>query len=237
MTIALVNVGTVEHLNNVSVSPGLYTGNSVDDLILNFDAFREPADGTTVTCAGYTSLAVAASTGSRRLSVFAKVHDGSEANPTNSGDGATNVSHSAATIGITGTLNDLSGGTPEILDGTPQTIVGGATDLTIEYPALTVTNDNCIVFLAIYNRDDLGGFTFNTPAGFTKALEADTTLGADHAFAVYYQIQTTATNISSGTVTKSGGTTATNLALIFALQPTVVSSLAPIRLVWRTANG
>lgn len=237
MTITVVNVGTAAHANNISVTPGLYTGNGADDLILNFDALRENADGTAVTCADYTQLASAASTGSRRFTVFGKVHDGAEGNPTNNSNQAAASSHSAVTIGISGALNDLSGGTPAILDGAPTSTVGGATDLTIEYPALTVNSNGCIVFIVVYHRDDLGGFSFDTPTGFTKAVEADTILGSDHAFAVYYQIQTTASSISSGTITKSGGTSATNVALVFALKQAVISSLDPIRLVWRTANG
>lgn len=249
MAITVVNVGTAAHANNISVTPTLYTSNGVDDLILNFDALRENADGTAVTCTDYTQIASAASVGSRRLTIFAKVHDGTEGNPTNVSNQAAASSHSAVTIGIRGALNDLSGGTPAVLDGTPQATVGGASDLTIEVPALTVNTDNCIVFIVVYHRDDLEGFNFDTPAGFTKALEADTILGADHAFAVYYQIQTSKANIGATTVTKSGGTGTTNIGLIFALKiaaggapgwtvtPTVSSQTATVYTASFTPNA
>lgn len=214
MAITFVNAGTAAHGNAVSVTPGLPTGHTTDDTLLIFDALK--ASGT-VSTSGYSELSTVLGSTSRRLTVLSKTHSGTESDPTVAITGTGN-SHSAVICAIRGSSG--------VLDGTPQTQTGDNVDLTIEYPALTVTEDNCIVWLFVSHNDDLasGALTFDTPAGFTKVGEYDTQAGGDHSFAIYYQIQTTASSISAGTVTKSSGLGAVNAAMIFALKQTEESS-------------
>ena len=210
MTITVVNVGTAAHANDASVVPGLPAGHTANDILIAFDALR--ADGT-IAATGYTEIATDGST-SHRLTALKKTDGGSETDPTLAITGTGN-SHSAVVAAIRGSSG--------VVDGTPQTDVSGNVDLTISYPALTVNENGCIVWLFISHNDDLasGSLTFDTPSGFTKLGEWDTTLGSDHSLAVYYQIQTAAANIGAGTVTKSGGADATSMAMIFALRADV----------------
>lgn len=218
MSITYVGAGTAAHGNNVSVTPTLHASSTTGDLLLVFDGER----GTSATCADslaeYTQLG-SVTAASHTATVLARAHDGSEGDPQINITAGTVTSHSAVAVTIRGAVTTLTGSPAACLDGAIQTQSNGGSDLTIEYPALTVTNDNCIVFLFVKLNDDLNGGSFDTPAGFTPIGPWDTTLGADHAFQIYYQIQTTATNISAGTVTASGGTVAAvSQAMIFAIK-------------------
>lgn len=212
MAITFVAVGAVAHANTASVQPALPAGHTTADILIAFDANR--ADGTSA-AAGYTELHANGST-SRRFTALSKTDGGTEAEPTIAVTGNAN-SHSALLCAIRGSTGELH--------GSPVSQLNGNVDLTIEYPALTITQDGCVVFLFVTHNDDLGvgAYSFDTPAGFTKAGEFETQLGSDHSGAVYYQIQTTATSIGSGTVTKSGGGTAVSAAMLFALLPTGIA--------------
>lgn len=214
MAITYVNVGTAAHANAASVTPGLPASIAAGDTLLVIDALK--ADGTVAdSLAEYSQLATILGSTSRRLTLLGKIHDGSESAPQIDITGTGN-SHSAVMIALRGAYQAIASAVHASAGQT-----GDNVDLTIEYPALTITENNCAVLLVVSHNDDLaaGALTFDTPAGFTKVGEYDTTLGGDHSFAIYYQIQTTATNISAGTVTKSGGGGAVNAAMIVALLP------------------
>jgi hypothetical protein len=218
MTITYVAAGTAAHANATSVTPGLPAGISAADTLLVIDALK--ADGTVADSLGeYTELATVLGSTSRRLTVLGKTHDGSESAPQIDITGTGN-SHSAVMIALRGAYQTIASAVHASAGQ-----AGDNVDLTIEYPALTITEDNCAVLLVISHNDDLasGALSFSTPAGFTKVGDYDTTLGGDHSFAIYEQIQTTATSISAGTVTKSGGGGAVNAAIILALKASVAN--------------
>jgi hypothetical protein len=94
----------------------------------------------------------------------------------------------------------------------------------IAYPALTVPDDGSLVLIFAWKQDDSGSIT--TPAGFTAANSLISTTGDDALQTLRYQIQTTATNISSGTLTVTGGAAAISRALVLAFAPPTLTATA-----------
>lgn len=217
-------VGTDSHANNGSTTPGLPTHAS-GDLLLIADTMRATAETPSAT--GYTNL-YNLNSASTRITLFGKIDGGSESGPTVTVSGASNT-HSSVMIGIDGTATDMG----TVVHASASQANGGA-DNSVEYPALTITENNTIVVLILeYNNDDdlIGDLSWSTPSGFTQVGSYCTALGADMCTVVYYQIQTTATNISSGSVTRTTtGATASHGALIVSLKSSVVPptfSVAP----------
>lgn len=231
MAITYRGVGTEAHANNNNVTPGLPTGHTTNDLLVIIDALRVSSE--TVSATDYVELLTAQT----RTTILAKVHDGSEADPLVTKTGTTG-SHSAVMIALTGTTNDLSPTSNIVHASASQG--NGTSDNTIEYPALTITEDNTIVLLiATYNNDDdTTGQTFDTPSGFTQVGAYQTSLGADQTIIVYYSIQTAAANISAGTITRSGaGATAGSAAVLISLRASAVAGHPAARRFGRTPYG
>jgi hypothetical protein len=73
---AFVNVGTANHANNASVTPGMPAGIGKGDLLLVFCAIRNTA-ATITTPSGYTALI-----SDGNVALFGKLHTGTESAPT-----------------------------------------------------------------------------------------------------------------------------------------------------------
>lgn len=216
MAITYNGVGTESHASNNSTTPGLPTHAS-GDLLVVLDLLRATAETSAVT--GYTQLATLSNTGTR-ITAFGKIDGGAESGPTVTVSG-TAGSHSSVMLSFDGTATN-----PATAVHASASAASGTGDNTIDYPALTITEPNTVVLLILgfNNDDDTAGQTFDTPAGFTQVGEYHTSLGADQTIVVYYQIQTTATSISAGTVTRTAaGATAVSGALILSILPAAVA--------------
>lgn len=108
---------------------------------------------------------------------------------------------------------------------------------TVTYPALTVTQDNCLVITAGWKQKSIDEATESgDPSGFTIIQDFRRPASSATAAAWHYQIQTTAASITSSTYSLSPWTEGTQneRALTIALLATAgAAPLAPIRLIWR----
>jgi hypothetical protein len=105
--------------------------------------------------------------------------------------------------------------------------LSNASAANIAYPGISISRNATVALLLVHKHDDLTSTT--APAGFTKIADVSSTAGGDHAMAWYYQIQTTATDIAAGSVTVTGGASATSRA-------TMVSMLGDVQTLTLTRN-
>lgn len=207
-----VDDGTAANADNATVVPALPTGLAVTDLLLELAAIRNSGTGTPNTPAGYAVVVAFAN-----MAIFAKAASSSEAAPSQSfTGGVAGATTSAQTAAFT------RAGTTVL--GTPATQLNGSAQ-NIAYPGLTPGSDDCIILLAVWKQSVNTGMT--TPAGFTPIANTSSALGSGQSMAWYFQIQTAATAISSGTITVSGGVSAISRAVVAA-----VSGVPPV-----TANS
>lgn len=102
----------------------------------------------------------------------------------------------------------------------------------ISYPGLTPGSDNCVVLLAVWKQ--AVNTAVSTPAGFTLIGNNSSALGSGQSTTWYYQIQTAATAVPSGTVTVTGGVSAISRAVIVSLPG---PPLVLYNDIWRIRNG
>lgn len=219
--ITFVAVGTAAHADNTTATPGLPSGHTSDDTLLIIDGVHSTA--ASPAASGYTTLKQDTGLSSGKLTAFGKNDGGSESAPnvTVSG-GASGDLHSAVMIALRGAQTDMA----QILSASAN-LKDSSVDQSLQYPALTITDANTAVVLAVrWNKDAAATCTLSTPSGFTKVGQYASSTANDQTLAVYYQIQTTATNIPSGAVTVSGcSTTGPSQALVLALR--VAGTITP----------
>ncbi len=86
----------------------------------------------------------------------------------------------------------------------------------VNYPALTMPDDNLVAIVAGWKQDDTSGVT--QLAGMTEIGEANSTAGDDASQAWDYVIQTIAADIAAGTFTWAGGAAAISRGMLVALR-------------------
>lgn len=209
-----VTVGAMSSADNAAVTPALYAGNAVRDLILVVGGIRSASAGTISMPADYTRLRIKGFSASSPLQVWAKVHDGSEPNPTvTPTGGAAGDTVSAVTIGLRGmpcTLDDLQ---DLLVDSLGQS---NASAQNIAYPGLFTKNQEGCIFLVIGRKDD-DWTSVATLSGFTEAVDSSTTTGSDQGLVVDYQIQTTPAVVNEGSLVVTGGAAAVSEGAVLAL--------------------
>lgn len=186
-----VAAGTVAHANNANVTPTLPAGGQANDLLLIFAAIRNSGAGVPQAPSGYSRLPIF-DVGDN-CQVFAKVHSGSESNPTVTfTGGVANADTSAQmcafrNMPVTGDLTDL------VLHAEPMLNASGQN---IAVPGLTLLRWPGSVVLAFgWKQDD---WTSVLPPFGTEIGEPDTTTGDDQGITWAYVIQTTAAEIVPG---------------------------------------
>lgn len=218
--------------NPTATLPPTYT---TDDLLLLFINKRDVSETITVAPdQGYVLLGEDdAGVETSAIWIYGKIAtSGSETAPTWTFSGTATASYFMASF------RDSLG--PTAIGSIVHALAKGDTTTnnaaTITYPALTITVDNCLVLVMGRKRKAVDeATTVNALAGFTEIDEFRRT-NASSTIAVWtYQIQTTATSITSGTLALTTWTEAstTERALTIALLATAVATLDPIRLIWR----
>ena len=198
---AVVSTGTVTHGNNASVTPGLPASMATGDAMFVLSAIRNSGTGSPNTPTDYTELVKFGN-----VALYGKIHDGSESAPL--------CSYTGGVAGADTTAQMIAFRRAGIaVLGSPATQLN-ASAANIAYPALTVPANGCIVFYLAWKQSVTT--TFTTPAGFTEIAELSTATGDDQSLVWGYVIQTTAANISSGTITTTGGVSAISRAIIIA---------------------
>jgi len=208
-----VATGTVAHANNANVTPSLPAGAAANDLLLLYAAIRNSGTGYPDTPSGYTRLRIPGDGATDNAQLFAKVHSGSESNPTVTfTGGAANADTSAQMCAFRNmpiTLDDLA---DIVLAGQAQ-LNASAADIAV--PALSVTPYPGQVVLAIaWKQDD---WTSVAPlSGLTEIGEPDTTTGSDQGITWAYRIDTTPALVAAGSsfVVTGGGSAISRSAVV-----------------------
>lgn len=212
-----VAAGAASHADNAAVTPALYAGNAVRQLILVFAAIRSSGTGTLVTPTGYTRLPVFHEDDNVQL--FAKVHTGTESDPTvTPAGGSAGDTVSAFTFGLSGvpcTLGLASGTSLEdiVLDRIVQLNASAAN---IAYGGLYPWQYAGNVQLILgWKQDDYTSVA--VPTGFTEILEASTGTGSDQSLYAAYKIDTTPTVTPEGSLAVTGGASAISRSAVVSL--------------------
>lgn len=220
-TPAFIAAGTVATANNASVVPGLPAGMTADtgQLMLMFAAIRNSGTGTVNTPSGWTVLAQVSP--QRNVTVFGRYYVTGDAAPTVSfTSGVAGADTMARIFGFSGVSHRYGGAgsatkAAKRAPGAALQLNSSAQD--IAYPAYYVHRNNSVVLIFAWKQDDWTGVA--PPAGFTEMGDNATTTGDDSGIAAYYQIQTTATNITAGSLVVTGGAAAISRSIVVALRP------------------
>jgi hypothetical protein len=206
-----VAAGTAAHAVNASVTPGLPAGHAANDLLLIYAAIRNSGTGVPDTPAGYTRLPIFAATDNAQ--VFAKVHDGSESDPTVTfTGGVANADTSAQMCAFRNmpiTLTDLA----DVVTRSFTLLNSSAQDIAV--PGMFPRMPGCVVLALGWKQDDWTSVA--PPSGFTEIGEPDTTTGDDQGLTWAYQIQTAQTAVAPGPFVVTGGAGAISRSAIAAL--------------------
>jgi hypothetical protein len=214
-TPVLINVGTVAHANNASVSPNIPSGMTVDtgQVVLGWAAIRNSGTGTVDLPSGWTELAR-----SGNVLFFGRYYVTGVTAPTITfSGGVANADTSARLWGMSGVSLNLDSGKYMRFETSPQAQLNSSAQ-DIAYPALTVRRDNCTVFVLAWKQDDWTSVA--TPGAMDgELIDNSTTTGDDQGIAGYYDIQTSATDIAAGSLVVTGGASAISRAIVVALRP------------------
>jgi hypothetical protein len=202
-SVTLGAVGAASTGNNATVNPALPTGLAEGQTMLMLASIRNSGTGTVSTPTGWQALA-----SSGNLSLFGRVAGTSESVPAVSFSGGV---ANADTIAQIASFNNL-----------PLNVVTSNTQLNgsaanVAYPALTITVANGVVIYAGWKQDDSTGWA--AVAGTAELGEANPTAGDDASQAWDWVAQTTATNVSAGSFTVSGGGSAISRGMTVQLGP------------------
>lgn len=207
MTITFVGSGTSATGNNASVTPVAHASTAAGDLVLVCASIRNSGTGTVNVPTGWTRV-----DGTANITILGRIWEAGDVIPAITfANGVANADTIAQTVtfrGVEPRLPDCVGATNSRTNSSAQNI---------DYTLLDVPGAAHAVLLYVWKQDDNTGVS--TPAGFTAGPSTSTTTGDDASQAIKYQIQTTEADISSGTLTVTGGGSAISRAIIIALRP------------------
>jgi hypothetical protein len=217
MTITYVAAGTAVTGNNASVTPGTPAGVAVGDLVVILASIRATA-GVVTTPSGWTRMNPASN-----LAMFGRIR----------ATGDTTLPLVAFTGGAAGddTIAQaiaLRGVAPDQLAPVAVAAQANVSAANIAYPALDVPGAAHAVLLALWKQDD--ATAVSTPASYTAIALTAPTAGNDALQAWSYRIETTEADLSSGSITVTGGAAAVSAALVVALKPAAAIAVQAVDL-------
>lgn len=208
-----VAAGAASHADNAAVTPAMYAGATTNDLIIVFAAIRSSGTGTLATPTGYTRL-TDIWPATVNVAVFAKVHDGSEADPTvTPSGGSAGDTVSALTFGLRGMpitltdLNDMVIQAETLLNASAANIAHSTV-----YPWGVL---NAVQIIFAWKQDDFTSIAI--PSGFGTEIEASTTTGSDQSLYVAIRLDTPPTSVASGSLAVTGGAAAISRSAVVSL--------------------
>lgn len=197
-----VNTGVAATGNNASVVPAHPAGLVEGDTKLIWASIRNSGTGTVNTPSGWVTLVDFANT---RL--MGKIHDPADTAPTVTFTGGVANADTIAQMVAFRNLPLSVAASATLLNGSAQNIT---------YPALTVPHNASVVLVLGWKQDD---WTSVAGAIGTEIGEPAAVSGDDAGLVWNYQIQTTATNITSSSFTVTGGASAISRGITVALGP------------------
>jgi hypothetical protein len=178
------------------------------DVLLIYAAVRNNGVGTIVTPTGWKALVTNDNT-----VLLGCVSLGDTPDPviTASG-GGTNETLLARAFVAPGLDRDLS----RVVHASATATNTAAANVTV--PALTISEDNCLVLVCGWKGDDWTSVAALSGQGFTELFESPSTAGSDAGIVVDYKIETAATSVTATSLTVTGGTNAVGRAMTVALR-------------------
>lgn len=205
--ITYVGAGTKAEASNASVSPSLPSGIEAGDLLLVYATIRNSGTGTVTVPGGWHALVTHGNTA--LLGRYA-LGGGEDTAPTIAfASGVANATTLAHMVAFRGTSRLLA----SVALASSTQLNASAAD--VAFAARTVTEDDCAILALGWKQDD--GTSVAPPAGFTEMFDSPSSLGDDAFIMGAYQIQTTATNISAGSFTVTGGASAISRGMVVVL--------------------
>jgi hypothetical protein len=206
--ISYVGTGGLAFGVNQSVNPSFPPGLLSRDLMVLFAAIRNSGTGTVNTPAGWTSVVASGNVG-----VFDRRYTDSDSAPT------VNFSNGVAGADTMSFICVWRNAqlTPPVAPAAQ--LNASAQD--INYPAATVPVDNALVLVVGWKQDN--AIFINPPAGMEQAMNASVVDGDDMLLVVNYVVQSSASNISAGTLIVPDGVPAISrgLVIVFEADPYV----------------
>jgi hypothetical protein len=216
MTITYVGAGTSVAGVNSAVTPIVAVGTLPGDLVLVQVSVRNTS-GTFVAPSGWTRIA------GTNHQVYGRIWQSGDVIPAFVPSGGLGTSDTVASTftlrGVEASVLGAAGG----VDTSP--VQANASAQNVAYPALTVPGANHVAVMLLWKASSASSYT--TPAGWNVGtFLASTTAGDDASQISYYQIQTTATNITAGSVVATGGTPAISGSIMLYLRPAAAISVS-----------
>lgn len=206
MTITSKTVGTATTGVNASVVPGTPSGLLDGDLVLIFAAIRNNGAGTVNTPSGWTRVATM-----ENLAVLGRYFQTGDTMPTVTfTGGVANADTYARAIKWRGTGLD-------VLTESAASTASNASAANITTPSLNLPGPDHAVVMFVWKQDD--ATSLSTPSTFTADGLTNMTTGDDMLAALFSVTQTTEADISSGTITVTGGGSAIGRSIILGIKP------------------
>jgi len=205
VTITDKTVGTATTGNNASVIPGAPSGLLAGDLVLIFAAIRNNGVGTVNTPSGWTRVATL-----DNLAIVGRYWQTGDTMPTVTfAGGVANADTYARAIKWRGAGLD-------VLTESVASTASNTSAQNVNTPSLNLPGANHAVVLFVWKQDD--ATSLSTPATFTADGLTNMTAGDDMLAALYSVTQTTEVDISSGTITVTGGASAIGRSIILGIK-------------------
>lgn len=213
---------------SIGSAEGLTLGGDTDsgDLVVCAVAQRSATDYTTISASGYTVLFGEDRADGPSVAILGKIAGASEAVPTITSTDKTNartlIAQCAVFSGAQATLDGIVA--HQAFDN------DGASQASIETPALAISTDNTVAIMIAAKNNDFNAedpalpFISGCTASECELGEAQRTPSAQIGMVWGFEIQTTATNIASGSVSLTENPTkGTTIAV--SLKPAAVTPL------------
>jgi hypothetical protein len=205
--ITYVAAGVAATGNNASLEPALPAGVAQGDLLIILASIRNSGTGTVDTPTGWTSLA-----SSGNVSLLGRIMRSNDTAPTVTfTGGAAGADTLAQMAALRGTDQDIAA----VVDAVATQLNGSAQN--IATPGITTTVPGCAVLRLAWKQDDWSDLS--VPSNYTSVGTAVSTAGSDAAQGWVYRVLTSATTLTSGSHTVTGGAAAISRALAVAIRP------------------
>lgn len=192
-----------------SVTPAL-PAHQPGDVLLIFAAVRNSGTGSIVTPDGWTALVT-----NGNCVLLGRVARENDTGPTiRAAAGATNETLMARAFVAQGVDRDLA--TAVHASATSSNV--SAANITV--PALTITEDNCLVLVLGWKQDDWTSVAALSGQLFSELFEDPSTLGSDAGIVVDWKVETTAANVTATSLVVTGGASAVGRSIVVALRRT-----------------
>jgi hypothetical protein len=205
MTISIFSTGTAAFANNASATAALGGTSVANDVAVVYGLIRSTVNVTLATPSGYTQDVLSGSSSPFPNYAYHDVVGAGASNPSLVPTG-TSAGDVVAALGML--LRGVDPVTPVHNDAGQSTLSANSSTTPIGTPALTVTNNNCLILAMVAyagNASSFGAFNPNADGNWTTTIAfVAQTFTQSLCVQVFSRLQTTAANISSSTVTIAG---------------------------------